>query len=84
MENREQLEHNIFKEDFLLHSYPEFFEKGDYLFESELEPNGEYYMVGYLQVENKLEALFDTDELIILSDDILEIDDEELEGGILW
>lgn len=72
MEDIKDLEQNIFRDDFLMTTYPEFFEKNNYLFENELKSDREYYMVGFIKENGENKSLYDTEELIVLSDDVLE------------
>ena len=81
MENREKHENEVLQEDFLISTYPEFFEKDNMLFEEELNQKDQYFMVGYIMVDNQPTPLFDTEELIVLSDEILDLTVIENEEG---
>lgn len=72
MDRKNDLEKQILLEEMLQNNYPVFSEKANFLFAEERIPGENYILVGYLEDEEQLKELYDTKELLVISDELID------------
>lgn len=72
MSTKKDLDRQIFLEEMLQNNYPVFTEKANFLFAEERIPGKNYVLVGYLEDEEELKELYDTKQLLVISDELID------------